>query len=533
MFLITQFLLITANFTLQLFVGLVCFAVAWLYYDAWSGRHDQRESTKAIGFLLLSLSFVIGAIAIEQSLLETSIININTVFALTAFFRITGYLVLIYGQITDPLQPLPGYRIKAVAPAAITIAGIPLLDLVTYLFPILAMITAYWYLRRATLGLEHHLKIIAKSFYFLSLSEVLGLAATFRGTDNIAIANFVRPFGPVWLAQRGFLIIFALILGHWVWGYLIKRLETQLLMIFTSMILIIFLFTAIFYTTTSLNSLYVNTLRSPETNVQVLNYSIQAKKSQALSDAELIAQNTAIISAVNENDKASLIDLTTSMLLTKKQSFLTVVSKNGEVLVRADDPEKASGSLSDNPLIKKTLEGDGAASIVTTDAVMSPEVSVRAAYPIKTGDGVIGAVMIGTSIDSAFVDGLKEATGLDASIYADNVRSATTFVAPDGKSRWIGIREETEKVKKTVLVDGELFTGSVNILNVPYFAAYLPLKDISENTIGMLFVGAPQVSLLQAASQSIELTFLVTVALLVASIFSAYFVSRYIIDQIK
>jgi sensor histidine kinase regulating citrate/malate metabolism len=200
--------------------------------------------------------------------------------------------------------------------------------------------------------------------------------------------------------------------------------------------------------------------------------------------------------------------------------------------MRGDDPDKVGGSLSDDRLVKEALEGNTQAAVVTKDGVIAPEVSVRGAAPIKSGDKVIGAVILGTLIDNAFVDGLKEATGLDASVYADNIRSATTFVAPDGKSRWIGIKEETDEVKKNVLVDGVAYIGSVEILNVPYHAAFAPLKNIDNNPVGMLFVGRPQVTLLQSAGKSIELTFTVTVVLLIMSVVPAYLVSKYIIDQI-
>src|SRR3989344_2424692 len=106
----TQFLLINTHFTLNLLAALVCFSVSWLYFDAWLGRKDHREFTKMLGFLLLTLSFVVKATTIEQSILQDSIFAGNTLAYLTAIFRISGYVVLIIGQFIDPLQPLPSYR---------------------------------------------------------------------------------------------------------------------------------------------------------------------------------------------------------------------------------------------------------------------------------------------------------------------------------------------------------------------------------------------------------------------------------------
>ena len=108
----TQFLLVNVHFTLNLFAALVFFAVSWLYFDAWTGRRDIKESSKSLGFLLLSLSFIVHATQIEQTLLETSLLGPDTINLLTTIFRVSAYLVLIVGQLIDPLQPLPGYREK-------------------------------------------------------------------------------------------------------------------------------------------------------------------------------------------------------------------------------------------------------------------------------------------------------------------------------------------------------------------------------------------------------------------------------------
>jgi hypothetical protein len=47
----------------------------------------------------------------------------------------------------------------------------------------------------------------------------------------------------------------------------------------------------------------------------------------------------------------------------------------------------------------------------------------------------------------------------------------------------------------------------------------------------MLFAGEPQIALLQTASRSIELTFLVSAVLTIASIIPAFAVARYLAAQ--
>jgi len=220
-------------------------------------------------------------------------------------------------------------------------------------------------------------------------------------------------------------------------------------------------------------------------------------------------------------------------LLTKKQSFLVITSATGQVLARGEDRERIGDSLSNDPLIKMALANQSGTSIVTKDGALAPQIYVAAAIPITQKGTVLGTVMIGTVLDNAFVDGVKNATGLEASLYANNALSATTLLSPDGKARVVGIKEEDKNIKNSVIIKGQAFVGGVNLLNIPYFAAYLPLKDISNLSVGILAVAKPQISVLQAAGHSIELTFIVAVILLIISVFPVYFVSKYISDQFK
>lgn len=524
-----QFLLINAHFTANLFAALVCFAVSWLYFDAWLGHKDLRESTKSLGFFLLSLSFVVHAATVDQSVLESSIFAGESLSLITSFLRISGYIILIVGQMVNPLLPLPKYRFESSA----AILGIPLANYPLFSLPILAVFTGFLYIRRATTGLEHHLKPISYSFYLLGVAEVISLSAVFRGTANVDLENLVSPFSLVWIIEHIVLIISMLLLGRWVWGYLIKRLETQLFMIFTSTTLIIFLLTAVFFTTVSIVNLRRDILSNLKINVALLEFSIDSKKSETLSDAQVIAQNQNIVDALKDRDTSKLSEITQRTLLAKNQAFLTIVSSTGEIVIRADDPEKIGGSLSGDLLVSRALGGQDSTGLITTDGVTAPNVSVRAAVPIRQGNDILGAAVVGRQIDNAFVDGLKEATGLDASIYGDNVRSATTFVAPDGKSRYIGIKEETEKIKQTVLIDGDIYSGDVNILNIPYLSVFSPINNSEEQPVGMLFVGRPQSDTIKSAGELIEQTFLVTVILLATSIVPSYFISNYIIDQVN
>jgi len=213
---------------------------------------------------------------------------------------------LIAGQVLVPLQPLPSYRIKK-TPAIflLPILGISFAEALPFLHPVLAATTAILYLRRATVGLENHLKAIALGFFLLSVSELLGISAVFRQTDNIALLNLVAPFGIIWIIERVFMVLGVFTLGTWIWSYLLKRFDAQLFMIFTTTTLIVFLVTAIFFTFASLRNSTNESYKNLETDVAVLNYSIDSKKQELLSAGDVISQDARIAQAIVDKDKTT------------------------------------------------------------------------------------------------------------------------------------------------------------------------------------------------------------------------------------
>ena len=532
-----QFFLENSHFAINLLAALVFFAVFWLLFDAWLARKSLKEGLKFTGFLLVSISFLVHATSIEATAFSATLIPKNLNMLIVLGTRILGYLLIIFGQLLDPLQPKPVTTGLNPNPSLPAIILVPLkITQLLFAFPILALTVSLLYLRRAIVGLESHLRPVAYSFLVLTLAEIVSLASLFQETKNVDLYNLVKTFGPLWLVEHGLLLFGTLLLGRWVLGYLLKRLQSQLFMIFNIMILVVFLLTTISFTALLLRNIQEESQRQLETDVKVLKLAIESKKGESLSDSQVVAQNALVITATKNKDRAQLAQLaqfSEEFLLTKNQSFLVIVNENGQVLARGEDSSRVGGSLSDDTLIRRALLGETASSITAKDGVLAPQIYVQSAVSVKEGGEVIGAVMTGTILDNAFVDGLKDATGLETAIYGDNLLSATTQVSTDGQTRAIGIKEENLQIKTAVLGQGNSFSGQVKILNVPYLAAYLPLKDVDNNNVGMVFVGRPELGILQTANRSVELTFVITAVLLLLSIIPAFLIARNLAKQLK
>lgn len=537
---LTQFVLQNGHFALNVFAGLVFFAVTWLYLDAYFVTKSKKELIKILGFSLLSVSFLIHATHIEQAAISSLIFVNDFTEIIFDLVRFTAYILIIIGLIFDPIQQKPEYvsedskdqKEQVPASLAFFAQGLPVL-LWNFSFPILSLTVLLLFLRRSTIGLEKHLRPLMVGFLFIFLYELFSLVKLFENTNVITIYKLVEPFGPFWLISHFFLLIGLAIIARWVFGYLLRRIQTELFMILNISMLAIFLVTTVCFTGLLLNNLRQDALSHLETDVNVAQYAIGLKQNQTLSDAELVSGNNEIINAVSTKDRKPLKELATSILLAKKASYLIIIASNGGVLMRGEDNEKVGDSLSNDSLFIKAMRGEKASSIIAKDGPIAPIVSIRSAVPIVSNGQTIGVAIVGTDIDNAFVDGLKSSTKLDVSVYGGNSLSATTFIAADGKSRFVGAKEEDKQINKKVLIEGKNYSLETSILNVPYLASFSPLKDISGNAVGMLFVGEEQILVIKAASNSIKDTFVIAVIFILLSIIPSFLVSRFITNQFK
>ncbi|MBI5613322.1 cache domain-containing protein [Candidatus Gottesmanbacteria bacterium] len=535
-----QFILQNTHFAINLAMALVAFAVAWLYLDAWSEKKKTKELVKIVGFILLSLSFLFHAAKIETGILSSSLFGGGGLDSLVNAVRSLSYLTLIVSLVMDPPEPHPknnkstrGSSDSRVSSVVLPALGFSVLSLSSVSLPILAVIVGFLYLRRATVGLEDHLKPVALGFFLLAFSELVGLQALFSGTTDIRLVPYVSSFGVLWMLEHGVLTLGVLIFGRWVFGYLLRQFETQLFMFFTSGAIIIFLVTTVVFTGLLVKNIEDETLSQLGIDVSVLSYALDSKKQESLSASESFSKSSDLAALIEAGDKRKLVDVVSSALLDTKQNSLIVTNDAGLVLARGEESERIGDSLSSDPLVKRALLGEKGTSVITREGVVAPDVLVRAAVPVNKGTTVVGTVVASSRIDAAFVDGLKSATALDSAVYGDNTISATTFVGSDAVTRLTGIKEERKEVKETVLSKGKQFTSAVSLVSVPYFASYMPLLDIDNTPVGMLFIGKPQSRVLAAAGRSIELTFLSTIVLILFTVIPSYLIAKYIAYQVE
>ncbi|HSX31878.1 MAG TPA: cache domain-containing protein [Candidatus Saccharimonadales bacterium] len=526
---------------MNLLAALVFFAVFWLYFDAWTNKKQRKDLAKWVGFMLVAVSFVAEATVIEESVLGADMFG-GATGTIGLVLRIAGYAAIAFGLFTDPMLPRPTIKdletelqedSKSTPKAAAAIVSGPI-GIAIHFLPVAGALTiAILYWRRATIGLERHLKPVAIAFSLLFASELIGLTSLLRTNSNPDIARFAEAFGPAWSVEHLLLLAGIIALGRWVWRYLTERFFSQLFILLMGCTLTIFLLTTTSFTYLLMRSIQSEALTNLDTASKVLGYALDAKKAETLANTQVVAQTSEIAQAVVAKDHAALVSLTSDFLVSKKQSSLIITSKTGQVLLRAEDPDRWGDSISSDTLVRRALIGKSASSTAVKDDIIAPVMYIKSVVPLRDANKqIIGTVSVGLTSDNAFVDGVKHATGLDSALYAGSTRSATTFVMPDGVTRAVGVKETNKAVLQTVLSKGHTYKGELSVLNRPFLAVYSPVTDADNAVIGMTFLGKPQTSTLRTAGHSIEMTFIVAAVLLILSVIPAYLMAQYLSKQL-
>jgi hypothetical protein len=552
-----QFFAENAHFAINLLAALVCMGVCWLYLDAWSNRHAPKELFKWLGFGALGLSFLFQSTIIEQSVLGKSLLGHYAV-AVVIVTRLIAYLMIITGQIIDPLQavpkskgldlniqdnkksPRPKTAINIGDDDAETVVPKKSLAIVSavglsskWLMPIGGFLISLLYWRRATKGLERHLKPVAIAFFFIAMSDLIALASLLRATTNPSLYSWVAAFGSIWWLQQLVLLAGAIVLGRWIWSYLLERLFSQLFMIFTGVIAVVFLIVSVGFTGLLLHNIQNDSLVNLSTAANVLDYALKAKQSETNSAAQQLAGSSDVAAAIVARDRVVLQKLTANYIVSKKLTGLIITNESGQVLLRGEDTERWGDSLSGDSLVNRTLLGGNESTVNTYQGVNAPVLEVRSAAVVKDVTGnVSGSVVATVELGSAFVDGIKHSTGLDSSIYAGKVLTATTLTSSDGKTRPTGVKLSDDKITNQVLKHGNAFSGATNLQHRQMLSAFLPIKDADNVPVGMLLTAQPQSAILLTAGHSVELTFLLTAALLVLSVIPIYYITMSLTRQL-
>lgn len=131
-----------------------------------------------------------------------------------------------------------------------------------------------------------------------------------------------------------------------------------------------------------------------------------------------------------------------------------------------------------------------------------------------------------------FLDGIKEKTGLDISLFFGNIRFLTTFTDGNGE-RLLGMRTHM-LVEHEVLQDGVgKFYNNVKINGQRYFTYYYPLKNADMNCVGMIEVAKSAAEVESMVYKSAMPLVLVSIVVMVLAIIFTWNYSTKLVSDIS
>ena len=251
-----------------------------------------------------------------------------------------------------------------------------------------------------------------------------------------------------------------------------------------------------------------------------------------LKDAMRIhATRRVVYEALASSDHSSLDNEMERVRQVERLDVLTLVDAAGRVFFRAHNPALFGDDLTWDPLVQHVLvektpiaspqivpreallkEAPALAEQALMEITPTPKalptqrtretagMMLRSAAPVFAADGrfrgaLVGGVLINRNyeiVDKVRTTVFKDMVyrGLDvgtATIFQNDVRISTNVKNSDG-TRAITTRVSAE-VAQAVLDNGETWRGRAFVVNDWYIAAYAPIVDAANRTIGMLYVG--------------------------------------------
>ncbi len=210
--------------------------------------------------------------------------------------------------------------------------------------------------------------------------------------------------------------------------------------------------------------------------------------------------------------------------------FLTLVDRNGTVLLRAHHPAMSGDSFTEDPFVKQALqnraisgtqvlsreellkEGKPLADKAVFFLIPTPKekpienldqtsgMVLKSVYPVVDANGqVLGALVGGILLNRHYeiVDRIKNIVFRDAKYKGKEIGTATIFlrewristnVMDKEGHRAVGTRAMKE-VQEQVLQSGTPWIQRAYVVDGWYITAYEPIRDFQDKIVGMLYVG--------------------------------------------
>lgn len=263
-----------------------------------------------------------------------------------------------------------------------------------------------------------------------------------------------------------------------------------------------------------------------DSSINDLNKQIQLMLERSRRNAVSISQNYRLMNALenqNFDQMKSALDELNQYL---EADTISITDLEGNVMIRQHEPSKLGDNISNQANVQQALEGK---ILTTLEPGALVKLSCRTGAPVRNEKGdIIGTVVTGYTFENSnFLDELKALHNTELTIFANDIRIATT-ITQNGE-RAVGT-SLNENIAKTVLEEGNTYTGKADILGVPHITEYVPLRNTEGEIVGVVFAGLSEAAANKATRDSI--LHMAAAAILIIAI-CAFILFRFMNKNIK
>lgn len=264
----------------------------------------------------------------------------------------------------------------------------------------------------------------------------------------------------------------------------------------------------------------------------------EGERERLQTTLSLVSQGEPIRAALVGGNGGDLRDRLEALRVRHELDILTVVDASGRVLQRSRTPYRRDDALTDDPVVRRALDGQTASGtilvsaellrakgedlaerafipLLRTDRAVPTErraedrgLVLEAALPILDERGLVRGALIGGVLLNrkfALVDRIRDTVFGDRTFEGKPVGTVTLFLGDvriatnvmlDAETRALGTRVSRE-VYERVLEQGQRFADRAFVVNDWYLSAYDPIRDPDGQVVGILYVGLLEKAYLQ------------------------------------
>jgi hypothetical protein len=493
------FLVNNFHFAFGVIGAIIFLMMAWLTFDSYTLQKNNHILSRFLGFTFIFVWQMIRSFNVNNDVLSY-----------------IGFIIFIIGLILVLASFLENK--KLVANAVIVIPAFSLFSSSLYIVStvLLLVIACLSFLQWKK---EYNKTWIPFSIGFALLAIPYIINVFWANMDQVSVIYIISSV--VELAAF-------CVLGYWLWQYMKLRIRESFVMISVGVVFLLATIVTLAFSTILIGRVSDETSSNLLSDVKVLSFYVDSIKEESLAKSEVVSLDKDLIDAVQKKDFVELEKIGEDLLEKYKLGFLTITDTDGSVLLRAHALSSRGDTISGERILEEALLGNPTVSIEDSKI---EGFSVRAGSPVMYKDAVIAVVVVGTQIDNAFADKLEKLTGLETFIYNKDVSFASSAFDSDGRTRLVGETLANDEVKKAVLDEGGIITGSSKIYGTLFHSSYAPLLNSDDKIVGMLSVSKPQQDIVNIANATNRLTLITVTLIIIVLSLPIYFISKRYTDD--